>query len=769
MSDTRLQKRLLYSELVEGKRSRYVCYVFSENVGKEWHRRTSLARHSHGFARCQSVVCTPRLAVSGCVHRFRTEAVLTTHGCPTFAHVFARRQHAEARKAGCDRRFRWAGHLVRMSDTRLQKRLLYSELVEGKRSRYVCYVFSENVGKEWHRRTSLARHSHGFARCQSVVCTPRLAVSGCVHRFRTEAVLTTHGCPTFAHVFARRQHAEARKAGCDRRFRWAGHLVRMSDTRLQKRLLYSELVEGKRSRVTSTHVTRTSLARFRKVSECGLHATSGSERLRASYVAQVDSVRRRYLTRTDALRLPTFLHVDSTQEHVRRAVTVALRETTAQKRSAWRSHINRGVTTYEQTRIAEAVRTCASRTISTSLTPATHLYPTCVRAFNAQNAREDEIQKFIQEVDTTINLKQHINLLGLVGCCTVSHPPYLVTKYMRYGDLKGFLLKCRKLDERLRDSMYDFNEMEIYQVARQIANGMTFISQAGYVHGDLAARNVLVGEDLVVKISDFGLTTDIYERGYQRQDAEQKIPLRWMAPERLLREGRYTTKSDVWSFGVVLYEIATLGNVPYPGRERTLLDELRTGYREPRPPGLKQELYDMMLRCWQWEEDDRPEFDELYEELDAVVESMANYYVKPGTGSPVGGQNEAAEATENSYDVPKSARLGMQLHVTADVHSSEDHDYVNSLAPSNVESSSTLIEKDVDTRNDINTTYKCKATQQEALVKSEDNLQVKSSMPSGAVLMNANDSSIDSELLAANAQENETQTAIENNSGDAEE
>ncbi|XP_078687684.1 fibroblast growth factor receptor-like [Branchiostoma floridae x Branchiostoma belcheri] len=310
-----------------------------------------------------------------------------------------------------------------------------------------------------------------------------------------------------------------------------------------------------------------------------------------------------------------------------------------------------------------------------------------------ENAREEDIQNFIQEVDTTITLRGHINLLGLVGCCTLSHPPYLVTEYMPYGDLKNFLLKCRKLNERLQDSMYDFDDMKIYQVARQIANGMTYISQAGYVHGDLAARNVLVGEDLVVKIADFGLTTDIYERGYQRQDAEQKIPLRWMAPERLMREGRYTSKSDVWSFGVVLYEIATLGNVPYPGRERTLLEELRTGYREPRPPGLKQELYDMMLRCWQWEEDDRPEFEELYDELDAVVELMAEDYVKPGSSSPVGGKNEAAEALETSYDVPKSGRMGMQLRVTADVYNSEDRDEVDSLASSNAESSSTPIEK----------------------------------------------------------------------------
>ncbi|XP_019621183.1 PREDICTED: fibroblast growth factor receptor-like [Branchiostoma belcheri] len=389
-----------------------------------------------------------------------------------------------------------------------------------------------------------------------------------------------------------------------------------------------------------------------------------------------------------------------------------------------------------------------------------------------ENAGEEEIQNFIQEVDTTITLRQHINLLGLVGCCTLSHPPYLVTEYMPYGDLKNFLLKCRKLGERLQDSMYDFDEMKIYQVARQIANGMTYISQAGYVHGDLAARNVLVGENLVVKIADFGLTTDIYERGYQRQDAEQKIPLRWMAPERLMREGRYTSKSDVWSFGVVLYEIATLGNVPYPVLERTLLEELRTGYREPSPPGLKQELYDMMLRCWQWEEDDRPEFEELYEELDAVVETMAEGYIKPGSGSPVGGPNEAAEALETAYDVPKSGRMGTQLHVTADVYISEDRVEVDSLASSNAESSSVLIEKDVDSDNDVQVNN-CKATQQDTLLESEDHdhLQVESSQPTGCSNYGYQfDSSTDSELpVTTNAQKNETPAIIEDNSSDAEE
>ncbi|XP_078612835.1 uncharacterized protein LOC144882726 [Branchiostoma floridae x Branchiostoma japonicum] len=276
-------------------------------------------------------------------------------------------------------------------------------------------------------------------------------------------------------------------------------------------------------------------------------------------------------------------------------------------------------------------------------------------------ASAEEKATFVREIETTINLGEHKNLLGLVGCCTLANPPYLVTEYLPYGDLKNFLIKCRQPLANVLNSVYDMTELKMYQIGRQIANGMVFISEAGYVHGDLAARNVLVGENLVVKIADFGLATDVYERGYQRQDVEQKIPVRWMAPERLLREGRYTSKSDVWSFGVVLYEIATLGDVPYPSLGTTLLEELRRGRREQRPEECPWELYNMMLSCWQWDEFSRPGFPQLYLELDRLVETHADVsYLKLSSASSdeeksSGIFTDSQSSSKQSLDTPSTS------------------------------------------------------------------------------------------------------------------
>ncbi|XP_078692958.1 uncharacterized protein LOC144922785 [Branchiostoma floridae x Branchiostoma belcheri] len=237
-----------------------------------------------------------------------------------------------------------------------------------------------------------------------------------------------------------------------------------------------------------------------------------------------------------------------------------------------------------------------------------------------EHASEEDKLGFLEEIRAVVDLGVHKNLLGLVGCCTVVRDHlYLITEFMPYGDLKSFLKNCREEEtsDKSRDDIYTFEVIQMYQVARQIARGMDHIARSRYVHGDLAARNVLVGKRLHVKISDFGLAEDIYSRGYRRQDRLQRVPWKWMAPERLEGGEAYTSQSDVWSFGIVLYEICTLGGDPYPGvAVSELKDRLQAGFRMDQPEDCPGAMYDLMQQCWRWQPIQRPLFSQLYLTLD---------------------------------------------------------------------------------------------------------------------------------------------------------
>ena len=138
---------------------------------------------------------------------------------------------------------------------------------------------------------------------------------------------------------------------------------------------------------------------------------------------------------------------------------------------------------------------------------------------------------------------------------------------------------------------------------------MAYLEEHSYIHRDLAARNVLVGEGMVCKVADYTMTMAIHEDIYSPTEAG--FPIKWTAPEAVLYN-RFSIKSDVWSFGVVMSEVFTKGAMPYPGmNNRQVLEQVERGYRMPKPQICPDALYEIMLSCWRHKPEDRLTFDYL--------------------------------------------------------------------------------------------------------------------------------------------------------------
>lgn len=212
------------------------------------------------------------------------------------------------------------------------------------------------------------------------------------------------------------------------------------------------------------------------------------------------------------------------------------------------------------------------------------------------------------------------HVVKLMGVVSTTTPVYVVMEFMENGDLKSFLRSLREVHKKEKKTLVD----GIYLMAAQIADGMAYLASKKFVHRDLAARNCMVGEDRVVKIGDFGLTRDIYVNDYYRRDTHSRLPVRWMAPESL-KDNLYTSASDVWSFGIVLWEIVTFSAYPYQGQSNDeVIKRVIHGFTMPRPEHCPDKLYHIMERCWRKDDRDRPTFMDIVEYL--LPETEGKFY-----------------------------------------------------------------------------------------------------------------------------------------------
>ncbi|XP_031694230.1 ephrin type-A receptor 8-like isoform X2 [Anarrhichthys ocellatus] len=209
----------------------------------------------------------------------------------------------------------------------------------------------------------------------------------------------------------------------------------------------------------------------------------------------------------------------------------------------------------------------------------------------------------------------HPNVIRLEGVVTQSKPAMIITEYMENGSLDSFL--------RRHDGQ--FTVIQLVGLLRGIAAGMTYLSDLGYIHRDLAARNILVNSNLVCKVSDFGLSRvleDDPDAAYTTSGG--KIPIRWTAPEAIAFR-KFSSSSDVWSYGVVMWEVTSYGERPYWNlTNRDVIKSVEEGYRLPAPMGCPGPLHTLMLDCWQKDRNERPRFCQIVTVLDKLIRNPEN-------------------------------------------------------------------------------------------------------------------------------------------------
>jgi serine/threonine protein kinase len=273
----------------------------------------------------------------------------------------------------------------------------------------------------------------------------------------------------------------------------------------------------------------------------------------------------------------------------------------------------------------------------------------------------------------------HPNIVQLYGVCLQTPPYYLIFEYMSEGDLNDYLqqragselkrlMNPSIISSRTESSMSNepagLTQEQLLFICTQIARGMAHLADGKHVHRDLATRNCLVGDNLVVKIGDFGMSQNLYHSDYYRVHGEVPLPVRWMAPESIIY-GKFTSETDVWSFGIVMWEVFSFAMQPYFGHSNEkVCDLVRSGVTLTCPENCPPKVFDLMRLCWEAKPDNRPTIHNLSGQLETLRNNKMD--------SPLSYRDSQSLSSHDSelsnvFDTPsQSPSLGPHTHCHLD-------------------------------------------------------------------------------------------------------
>nr|XP_023022017.1 receptor-type guanylate cyclase gcy-18-like [Leptinotarsa decemlineata] len=246
--------------------------------------------------------------------------------------------------------------------------------------------------------------------------------------------------------------------------------------------------------------------------------------------------------------------------------------------------------------------------------PSTGWTAVAVKTLKMGSTTEEKLD-FLSEAEAMKRF-DHKNIVKLLGVCTKEEPVYTIMEFMLYGDLKTYLLARRHLVKNKNIEEYEeISPKRLTNMALDVARGLSYLAEIKFVHRDIASRNCLVNAQRTVKIGDFGMTRAMFENDYYKFTRRGMLPVRWMSPESLAL-GVFTPASDVWSFGVLLYEIITFGSFPFQGKSNTqVLEIVKEGQTLEIPRGIKPQLDGLIRSCWKREAKERPTASQMVEFL----------------------------------------------------------------------------------------------------------------------------------------------------------